>query len=261
MIELRDISKVYHVGESEVRALDHVSMHVDDGEFVAIIGPSGSGKSTMMNIIGCLDTADGGAYLLDGQTIENYTEAQITRIRGEKIGFIFQGFNLIGTMSAYENVELPLLYQRIGKKERAQRATEALEKVGLASRAQHKPSELSGGQQQRVAIARAIATRPSLFLADEPTGNLDSKTGAEIMDMFSHLHEFGSTIVLITHDDKIAARASRSVRVLDGHIVEGGDATAPLSVELESDTIVSRPAMESIEQTDSIFESNKQVDA
>ena len=221
MIELRDISKIYQVGEAEVRALDHVSMRVDDGEFVAVIGPSGSGKSTMMNIIGCLDVPDEGEYLLDGQTIENYTEAQITRIRGEKIGFIFQGFNLIGTMTAYENVELPLLYQRIGKKEREQRAMEALELVGLGARAQHKPSELSGGQQQRVAIARAIATKPSLFLADEPTGNLDSKTGAEIMAMFQHLHESGATIVLITHDDSVAARASRAVRVLDGHIIDG----------------------------------------
>lgn len=220
MIELRDISKIYQVGESEVRALDHVSMHVDDGEFVAIIGPSGSGKSTMMNIIGCLDVADEGEYLLDGQAIDKYTEAQITRIRGEKIGFIFQSFNLIGTMSAYENVELPLLYQRVGKKERMQRVNDALERVGLATRAQHKPSELSGGQQQRVAIARAIATRPSLFLADEPTGNLDSHTGAEIMNMFHTLHDAGSTIVLITHDDTIAAQATRAVRVLDGHIVD-----------------------------------------
>jgi putative ABC transport system ATP-binding protein len=220
MIELRDISKIYQVGESVVRALEHVSMHVDDGEFVAIIGPSGSGKSTMMNIIGCLDVADEGEYLLDGQAIDKYTEAQITRIRGEKIGFIFQSFNLIGTMSAYENVELPLLYQRVGKKERMQRVNDALERVGLATRAQHKPSELSGGQQQRVAIARAIATRPSLFLADEPTGNLDSHTGAEIMNMFHTLHDAGSTIVLITHDDTIAAQATRAVRVLDGHIVD-----------------------------------------
>jgi putative ABC transport system ATP-binding protein len=225
MIELRDISKIYQVGESEVRALDHVSMHVDDGEFVAIIGPSGSGKSTMMNIIGCLDAADEGEYLLDGQIIENYSEAQITHIRAEKIGFIFQSFNLIGAMTAYENVELPLLYQRIDKKERVRRVTEALEKVGLGPRAQHKPNELSGGQQQRVAIARAIATKPSLFLADEPTGNLDSKTGAEIMDMFHDLHETGSTIVLITHDDHIAAQASRSIRVLDGHIVDAGATT------------------------------------
>ena len=222
MIEFKDVSKIYEVGDAEVRALDGVSMRIDEGEFVAIVGPSGSGKSTMMNIIGCLDTADEGSYLLDGQPIEDYSERELTRIRSKKIGFIFQNFNLIGTMTAAENVELPLIYQRVGKSERAERVHDALAKVGLAERAKHKPNELSGGQQQRVAIARAIATRPSLFLADEPTGNLDSRTGNEIMGLFHELHEQGNTIVLITHDEHVAAQASRSIHIFDGRIVDGG---------------------------------------
>ena len=220
MIVFDDVSKIYEVGDSEVRALDHVSMEIDDGEFVAIVGPSGSGKSTMMNIIGCLDTADSGTYLLDGQAIEDYSEKELTRIRSKKIGFIFQNFNLIGTMTAQENVELPLIYQRVDKRERAERAKRALEEVGLAGRAAHKPNELSGGQQQRVAIARALATQPSLFLADEPTGNLDSHTGQDIMDLFHTMHDQGSTIVLITHDEGVAGQAERSIHLLDGHIVD-----------------------------------------
>ena len=224
MIEFRDVSKIYEVGDAEVRALDGVSMRIDEGEFVAIIGPSGSGKSTMMNIIGCLDTADSGTYLLDGQSIEDYSSKELTRIRSKKIGFIFQSFNLIGTMTAAENVELPLIYQRVPKAERHERVMEALEQVGLAERASHKPNELSGGQQQRVAIARAIATRPSLFLADEPTGNLDSHTGRDIMGLFRRMHEQGNTIVLITHDEGVAAQAERSIRILDGKIVDEGPA-------------------------------------
>ena len=222
MIEFKDVSKIYEVGDAEVRALDGVSMRIDEGEFVAIIGPSGSGKSTMMNIIGCLDTADSGTYLLDGQSIEDYSSKELTRIRSKKIGFIFQSFNLIGTMTAAENVELPLIYQRVPKAERHERVMEALEQVGLAERASHKPNELSGGQQQRVAIARAIATRPSLFLADEPTGNLDSHTGRDIMELFRRMHEQGNTIVLITHDEGVAAQAERSIRILDGKIVDEG---------------------------------------
>ena len=195
-------------------------MRVGEGEFVSIIGPSGSGKSTMMNIIGCLDMADSGQYLLDGQPIEEYTETELAKIRSRKIGFIFQSFNLIGNMTAAENIELPLIYQKIPREERKERVAQALEKVRLAGRGRHKPNELSGGQQQRVAIARAIASRPSLFLADEPTGNLDSATGKEIMELFHGLHRQGSTIVLITHDDSIARQADRSVHILDGKIRE-----------------------------------------
>lgn len=220
MIRFHDVSKIYHVGGEEVRALDCANMHISQGEFVSIIGPSGSGKSTLMNIIGCLDMADSGEYLLDGLPIENYSERELTRIRNHKIGFIFQNFNLIPKMTAEENVELPLIYQRVSAKERHQRVSEALERVDLGSRKRHRPAELSGGQQQRVAIARAIVTKPSLFLADEPTGNLDSKTGDEIMELFHELHSQGNTIVLITHDDKVALQARRRIRIFDGHVQE-----------------------------------------
>jgi len=220
MIIFDDVSKIYQIGDEEVRALNHASMQIDNGEFVSIIGPSGSGKSTLMNIIGCLDTADEGTYSLDGQPISNYSETELTKIRNKKIGFIFQDFNLIGKMTAYENVELPLIYQRIPKNKRRDRVTEALERVDLLYRKDHKPTELSGGQQQRVAIARAIASKPSLFLADEPTGNLDSKTGREIINLFHELHAQGNTIVLITHDNAIAAQAARSIRILDGEVKE-----------------------------------------
>ncbi len=220
MIVLEDVSKRYMVGDSEVRALDHANLHIRQGEFVSIVGPSGSGKSTMMNIIGCLDVADEGRYLLDGQPIEQYSENQLAKIRNQKIGFVFQNFNLIGNLTARENVELPLIYQRMPKKKRAELVERALDMVQLGQRANHKPNELSGGQQQRVAIARAIAARPSLFLADEPTGNLDSKTGQEIMELFHELHRQGSTIVLITHSEAVARQASRSVHILDGHVTE-----------------------------------------
>ncbi len=220
MIILNEVSKIYHVGDTPLYALDHASMHIKKGEFVSIIGPSGSGKSTMMNIIGLLDVADSGEYILNGQPIESYSEAELTKIRNKTIGFIFQSFNLIGNLTAYENVELPLLYQKVPKAERKIRVTEALEKVKLGGRALHKPNELSGGQQQRVAIARAIASQPSLFLADEPTGNLDSSTGKEIMELFHELHEQGNTIVLITHDDSVARQAARSIHILDGRLSE-----------------------------------------
>lgn len=220
MIIFDDVSKIYQIGDEEVRALNHASMRIQKGEFVSIVGPSGSGKSTMMNIIGCLDTSDQGTYLLDGQPIQDYTETELAKIRNKKIGFIFQNFNLIGKMTAYENIELPLIYQRIPKAERKKRINEALERVHLSYRKNHRPTELSGGQQQRVAIARAIATKPSLFLADEPTGNLDSRTGEEIMNLFHELHEQGSTIVLITHDDTVAEQAARSIRILDGEVQE-----------------------------------------
>lgn len=220
MILFEDVSKVYEVGGEEVRALDHANMHIREGEFVSIVGPSGSGKSTLMNIIGCLDVADEGEYILDGQSIEQYSERELAKIRNHKIGFIFQNFNLIMKMTAEENVELPLIYQGVGVQERKRRVSEALERVGLAYRRKHRPTELSGGQQQRVAIARALVTRPSLFLADEPTGNLDSKTGREIMKLFHELHRQGNTIVLITHDEKVADQALRKIRILDGHVEE-----------------------------------------
>ena len=220
MIELKDISKVYKVGEERVRALDHASLHIHPHEFVSIIGPSGSGKSTLMNIIGCLDTADAGQYFLDGIPIEDYDENTLARIRSEKIGFVFQSFNLIPKLTAEENVELPLIYQGVPKAERQERVKKALESVGLANRAKHMPTEMSGGQQQRAAIARALVTRPSLILADEPTGNLDSKTSAEIMEMFHELHRQGNTIVLITHDNDVAKQASRSIHILDGRLTE-----------------------------------------
>ena len=220
MIDIKDLSKVYLVGDERVRALDRATLHIYPQEFVSIIGPSGSGKSTLMNIIGCLDTADAGSYLLDGLPIENYTEKELAQIRNRKIGFVFQSFNLIPKMTAEENVELPLIYQKLPRSERQKRVSEALERVGLTKRAKHLPTELSGGQQQRVAIARAIATRPKLILADEPTGALDSATGQEIIDIFHELHRQGNTIVLITHDSEIAGQASRSIHILDGHISE-----------------------------------------
>ena len=220
MIQLKDICKFYQVGEDRVRALDHANLHIYPQEFVSIIGPSGSGKSTMMNIIGCLDVADAGEYLLDGLPIESYSENQLAKIRNEKIGFVFQQYNLIPKLTAEENVELPLIYQKVPKKERMERVKEALERVNMYPRAKHLPTELSGGQQQRVSIARAIVTRPKLILADEPTGALDSKTSREIIDIFHDLHAQGNTIVLITHDNNIAKQAQRSIHILDGKISE-----------------------------------------
>ena len=220
MIDLKDISKVYLVGDEKVHALSHATMHIHKGEFVSIIGPSGSGKSTLMNIIGCLDIADAGLYMLDNIPIEDYTENELARIRNQKIGFVFQSFNLIPKLTAEENVELPLIYQGVKFEERKARVQEALKKVKLEQRAKHLPTELSGGQQQRVAIARAIVTNPSLILADEPTGNLDSKTEEEIMEIFRELHAQGNTIVLITHDDTVAKQAVRSIRIFDGKVSE-----------------------------------------
>lgn len=220
MIILQEVCKFYQVGDERVRALDHASLHIRPHEFVSIIGPSGSGKSTLMNIIGCLDIADAGSYHLDGMPIESYSENDLAKVRNEKIGFVFQNFNLIAKLNAEENVELPLIYQGVPKGERQQRVKEALEKVGLIKRAKHLPTELSGGQQQRVAIARALVTRPSLILADEPTGNLDSNTSKEIMEMFHELHRQGNTIVLITHDNDVAKQAPRSIHILDGKVTE-----------------------------------------
>ena len=220
MIDIQDLCKFYQVGDDRVRALDHATLHISPREFVSIIGPSGSGKSTLMNIVGCLDVADSGTYLLDGTPIEDYSENELARIRNRKIGFVFQSFNLISKLTAEENVELPLIYQKVPRSERKERVEAALARVNLQKRAGHLPTELSGGQQQRVAIARAIVTRPSLILADEPTGNLDSKTTIEIMDIFHELHDGGNTIVLITHDDEVAKQASRIVRIKDGKLTE-----------------------------------------
>ncbi len=222
MIELKKVSRVYRIGNEKVYALNKANVTIEKGEFVSIIGPSGSGKSTLMNIIGCLDTATRGSYILDGIPIEDYTENELAHIRNEKIGFVFQNFNLIPKLTAEENVELPLIYQGLKRSERRSRVDRALERVDLTKRRHHLPTELSGGQQQRVAIARAIATHPSLILADEPTGNLDSKTSAEIMRIFHELHEQGNTIVLITHDDDVAHQAKRIVHILDGKLTEVG---------------------------------------
>lgn len=220
IIELQNVSKMYTIGEETVYALQHASLSIEEGEFVSIIGPSGSGKSTMMNIIGCLDTADEGKYLLDGMVIEQYSETQLAKIRNQKIGFIFQNFQLLPKLTAEENIELPLIYQKVPQAERKQRIEEALERVKLSHRKNHCPTELSGGQQQRVAIARALVTKPSLFLADEPTGNLDSRTGEEIMELFHELHESGNTIVLITHDNHVADEAERKIHIRDGVVRE-----------------------------------------
>ena len=220
MIEMRDICKVYEIGDEKLYALNRASLSISEGEFVAIIGPSGSGKSTLMNIMGCLDTADSGLYMLDGLPIEDYSEDQLAKIRSLKIGFVFQSFNLLSKITALENVELPLVYQNKKRRECRERAEQALEMMGLKDRMKHRPTELSGGQQQRVAIARALVTEPSLILADEPTGNLDHNTGEEIMNLFIDLHGVGNTIVLITHDNDIADRARRRIRILDGKITE-----------------------------------------
>lgn len=220
MIELKNVSKIYEIGEETVYALQRANMEIRKGEFVSIIGPSGSGKSTMMNIIGCLDTADEGEYILDGISIKKYSEQELAKIRNKKIGFIFQNFNLLSKLTAEENVELPLIYQKIPAAERKARVKEALERVELSHRMRHKPTELSGGQQQRVAIARALVTNPTLFLADEPTGNLDSRTGEEIMTLFHQLHNAGNTIVLITHDNYVADEADRKIHIKDGNVEE-----------------------------------------
>ena len=221
LIELKNVYKIYGEGlESEVRALDGVSLTIDKGEFVAIVGQSGSGKSTMMNVLGCLDVPTRGDYFLDGTDVRELTDRELSRIRNKQIGFIFQQYNLIQSLTVLENVELPLIYQGIDPIDRREMAMEALERVGLAERFRHKPTQMSGGQQQRVAIARAIAAHPSIIMADEPTGALDSHTGLEVLEFLRQLNREGSTVILITHDNGIAATARRIVRLADGKIVE-----------------------------------------
>lgn len=218
LIQVEELYKIYNPGENAVHALDGVSLSVNEGEFVAIIGQSGSGKSTLMNMLGCLDVPTKGKYILNGRDVSGLTDNELSEVRNNYIGFIFQGFNLIQNLTAIENVELPLIYRKIDKATRRRLAEEALKKVGLEHRMRHKPAEMSGGQQQRVAIARAIAAAPPLILADEPTGNLDSKSTKDIMKILNELNEQGNTIVLITHDDGIAANAKRVVRIMDGKI-------------------------------------------
>ncbi len=218
IIETRNLSRIYVMGNTEVRALQSVSISIDRGEYVAFMGPSGSGKSTLMNIIGCLDTPTSGTYMLNNQLVSEMTENELAEVRNKEIGFVFQTFNLLPRASALENVALPLIYAGYSKSDREEKAMEALESVGLADRSHHKPNELSGGQRQRVAIARALVNNPSIILADEPTGNLDTKTSYDIMQLFQELHDKGNTIIMVTHEDDIAHYAHRIVRLRDGLI-------------------------------------------
>lgn len=220
LIEIKGMYKIYNPGENEVRALDGVSLSIEEGEFAAVIGHSGSGKSTLMNMIGCLDTPTEGTYLLDGRDVSCLTDNELSDIRNEEIGFIFQGFNLISNLDALANVELPLIYRGIDRRTRREAAKESLELVGLGERMRHKPAQMSGGQQQRVAVARAIAARPPVILADEPTGNLDSRSTDEILHILKELHKSGRTVLVITHDPEIAAQAERVIRIKDGKITE-----------------------------------------
>ena len=220
LIHIENMKKIYNPGENEVRALDGIDLDIENGDLVAIVGHSGSGKSTLMNMLGCLDTPTSGKYVLDGQDVASMTDNQLADVRNKEIGFIFQGFNLISNLDAVENVELPLVYRGVSKNERKQLAMEALKSVGLEDRMKHKPNEMSGGQQQRVAVARAVAAKPPIILADEPTGNLDTKSTQEIMEILKELHRSGRTVIIITHDEEIASQAHRVIRILDGRIEE-----------------------------------------
>ena len=220
LIHIENMKKIYNPGENEVRALDGIDLDIEKGDLVAIVGHSGSGKSTLMNMLGCLDTPTSGKYVLDGQDVASMTDNQLADVRNKEIGFIFQGFNLISNLDAVGNVELPLVYRGVSKNERKQLAMEALKSVGLEDRRKHKPNEMSGGQQQRVAVARAVAAKPPIILADEPTGNLDTKSTQEIMEILKELHRSGRTVIIITHDEEIASQAHRVIRILDGRIEE-----------------------------------------
>lgn len=220
LIHIENMKKIYNPGENEVRALDGIDLDIEKGDLVAIVGHSGSGKSTLMNMLGCLDTPTSGKYVLDGQDVASMTDNKLADVRNKEIGFIFQGFNLISNLDAVGNVELPLVYRGVSKNERKQLAMEALKSVGLEDRMKHKPNEMSGGQQQRVAVARAVAAKPPIILADEPTGNLDTKSTQEIMEILKELHRSGRTVIIITHDEEIASQAHRVIRILDGRIEE-----------------------------------------
>lgn len=220
LIDIQDIYKIYNPGENEVRALDGISLTIERGEFVAIVGQSGSGKSTLMNMLGLLDVVSSGKYLLDGKDVSSLSDDELSEIRNKQIGFIFQGFNLISSLTAQANVELPLVYRGMRKEERHKLSEDALERVGLTNRKNHLPSQLSGGQQQRAAIARAVAAKPPIILADEPTGNLDSRSGEDVMKILHELSDEGRTIILITHDNEIASTARRIIRIHDGKIIE-----------------------------------------
>ena len=219
IISMDSISKIYHLGNNVVKALDNVSINIYENDFISIMGPSGSGKSTLMNMIGCLDVPTKGVYKFNNELISEMNDSQLANIRNEKIGFVFQTFNLLPKLTSLKNVEVPLIYSSLGKKKRLQRSEEALSIVGLSDRMDHKPSELSGGQRQRVAIARALVNKPSIILADEPTGNLDSKSGIEILNFFDELHKAGNTLIIVTHEDSVAKRAKRRVELFDGKIV------------------------------------------
>jgi putative ABC transport system ATP-binding protein len=229
LIRTERLVRRYRMGRETVDALRGVDLEIRRGEYAAIIGPSGSGKSTLMNILGCLDTPDEGSYWLNGQLVSAMRDAQLAHVRNREIGFVFQSFALLPRASALQNVEVPLLYARVPRRVRVQRAAEALERVGLTDRARHRPAELSGGQRQRVAIARALVTQPSLLLADEPTGNLDTATGEEILALFDELHRAGNTVIVVTHEADVAARAARTLRVLDGRIVSDITRTGPVT--------------------------------
>ena len=220
LISLKSIYKIYNVGGEEVRALDGIDLDINENEYLAIMGPSGSGKSTLMNMVGCLDTPTSGIYEFEGEMVQVMDDSQLASIRNRKIGFVFQTFNLLPKATAQHNVEIPLVYANIRKRQRVKMASKALESVGLSDRSHHRPNELSGGQRQRVAIARALVNNPSIILADEPTGNLDSKSGHEIMNILDDLHREGNTIILVTHEDDIAQHAHRVIRLLDGEITE-----------------------------------------
>ncbi|MBQ3626831.1 MAG: ABC transporter ATP-binding protein [Synergistaceae bacterium] len=233
MIEVKNLVKIYKTGDIELRALNDVSFKIERGEFVCVMGPSGSGKSTMMNILGCLDVASSGSYELDGINVKTQNRAELADVRNHKLGFVFQGFNLLPKVDAVENVELPLLYRGVASAKRRKAAVEALERVGLGQRLHHRPSQMSGGQQQRVAIARAIVGRAPIILADEPTGNLDTKTTVEIMNIFTELHKEGITVILVTHEPDIATWSERVLRFRDGQLI--ADEAAPKGVQLDNE--------------------------
>ena len=260
LIKIVDMCKVYNPGENEVRALDHISLSIGEKEFVAIIGQSGSGKSTLMNMLGCLDVPTSGTYMLHGQDVAEMLDDELSDIRNKEIGFIFQGFNLIPSLTALENVELPLIYRGLPRGKRLELAKEALSRVGLEERMTHKPSEMSGGQQQRVAIARAIAQAPPIILADEPTGNLDSHSSKEIMEILKQLHKDGRTVIVITHDPGIASKASRIVHIMDGKIykdeINNGEDEAAIRAELAKAQEGVTTKVKGVEHTEEFAEEN-----